>query len=127
MINDMPRSNRPRRSNNSRPAKGRNQGAGSGFRDGGQDDGSDQEEWMQRARFGVVLRQDAPDGQWHVRKIAPMNANKPYSCPGCHRSIGVGVAHVVAWRADHWSGDDAAANARRHWHPHCWETRSYRY
>lgn len=82
---------------------------------------------MQRARFGVVLRQDAPDGQWHVRKIAPLNANKTYTCPGCHRSIGVGVAHVVAWRADHWSGDEAAANARRHWHQHCWETRSYRY
>ncbi|WP_347039824.1 hypothetical protein AAHB37_07035 [Glutamicibacter halophytocola] len=116
----MPRSNRPRRSKNPRPGKARNHDEESEYEAGADD-------WPQRARFGVVRPQDAPDGQWHVRKIAPLNANKAYICPGCHQKIGVGVGHVVAWRADHWSGDDAAASARRHWHPHCWDTRSYRY
>jgi hypothetical protein len=82
---------------------------------------------MQRARYGVAKLQDAPDGQWHVRKVSPLNAQKIYTCPGCHRPITPGVAHLVTWRADHWSGDDAAASNRRHWHPNCWESRSYRY
>ena len=82
---------------------------------------------MQRARFGVVLLQDAPDGQWHVRKISGFNAVKTYTCPGCHRQINAGVSHLVSWRADHWSGDEASASGRRHWHEHCWQTRSYRY
>lgn len=120
MINDMPRSNRPRRPKRSSASKTRNYNEESENEPGADD-------WLQKARFGVVRLQDAPDGQWHVRKISPMSANKTYTCPGCNRQIGVGVGHLVAWRADHWSGDDAAANARRHWHSHCWDTRSYRY
>ena len=124
MINDMPRSNRPRRAKN---PKGSNRSSSRNTRgyDEYESDGGD--EWMERARFGVVRLQDAPDGQWHVRQISPLNAIKVYTCPGCNRSINSGVSHVVAWRADHWSGDEAAAQARRHWHKHCWETRSYRY
>ena len=130
MINDMPRSNRPRRQSKPRGNSRGSSGGGSRYEaDSEADFGSARREddWMQRARYGVVMLQDAPDGQWHVRKISPLNAQKTYTCPGCHRQITVGVAHLVAWRADHWSGDDAAATARRHWHPRCWETRSYKY
>lgn len=121
MINDMPRSNRPRRSSKSRGSSRSYSTADFEAQAG------EQEVWMQRARYGVEVLQDAPDGQWHVRKISPLNAQKIYTCPGCHRNIAVGVAHLVAWRADHWSGEDSSAAARRHWHPRCWETRSYKY
>ncbi|MGP9782047.1 ATP/GTP-binding protein [Arthrobacter sp. MYb211] len=113
----MPRSNRPRRKPGSAPNARSRSSAPQG----------NDEDWMQRARYGVVRLQDAPDGQWHVRKVSPLNAVKTYTCPGCHRMITPGVAHLVTWRADHWSGDDAAAANRRHWHPNCWESRSYRY
>ena len=85
------------------------------------------EPWMERARYGVERLQDAPDGQWHVRKISATSAAKTYKCPGCGQFIKPGIEHVVAWRADHWSGDSASAEARRHWHPKCWESRSYKY
>ena len=120
MIKGMPRSNRPRRSSGP-AAKSRSRSAGPTRDQGAEDD------WMQRARYGVAKLQDAPDGQWHVRKVSPLNAQKTYTCPGCHRPITPGVAHLVTWRADHWSGDEAAAGNRRHWHPNCWESRSYRY
>ncbi|MGR6900652.1 MULTISPECIES: hypothetical protein [Glutamicibacter] len=113
----MPRSNRPRRNGRSRNTTSRQPSGPPQY----------EEDWVERARYGVVRLQDAPDGQWHVRKISPLSASKTYTCPGCHRVIGVGVSHLVAWRADHWSGDDASAAARRHWHERCWEIRSYRY
>ncbi|MHC6176313.1 hypothetical protein [Glutamicibacter endophyticus] len=114
----MPRNNRPKRRRGSNPRGGSGPGAW---------EQEPEEDWIQAARYGVVRLQDAPDGQWHVRKIAGANAVKNYTCPGCHRTITPGVGHVVAWRADHWSGDEAAANSRRHWHEHCWKIRSYRY
>ncbi|WP_431711720.1 hypothetical protein [Glutamicibacter uratoxydans] len=113
----MPRSNRPRRNGRSRSNAPRQTSGEPRY----------EEDWVERARYGVVRLQDAPDGQWHVRKIGAMGAGKTYTCPGCHGVIAVGLAHIVAWRADHWSGDDASAAARRHWHERCWSTRSYRY
>ena len=107
----MPRSNRPRRRSG--------QGASKWAR------GTELD--LDRARAGIPERQSAPDGEWNVRRITPSNAAQDYTCPGCSRIIGPGVEHLVAWRADSLFGGETALAERRHWHPHCWQTRSYRY
>lgn len=113
----MPRSNRPRRP--ASPAPG-------GKRGRGPEPGDGEAPW-ERTRYGVPELQEAPDGQWHVRRISPLRAEKSYTCPGCRRTIAPGVEHVVAWRADHWLGEEKSAAERRHWHTHCWRTRSHHY
>ncbi|KAB1647926.1 hypothetical protein [Pseudoclavibacter endophyticus] len=57
---------------------------------------------------------------WTVQPISAARAQKPYSCPGCARSIQPGIAHVAVWRADFVLGDAQALDGRRHWHTHCW-------
>lgn len=59
--------------------------------------------------------------EYHVRYISAAAAQKSYTCPGCHLSIGAGTPHVVAWPADSIFGEDYAAGERRHWHSHCWK------
>jgi hypothetical protein len=59
--------------------------------------------------------------EWLVQPVSAIQAQKPYTCPGCGRQIDVGVAHLVAWRADGVLGDAADLAARRHWHQHCWK------
>jgi hypothetical protein len=58
--------------------------------------------------------------EWTVQPVSAAKAMKEYTCPGCGRTIGTGVAHLVAWRADGVLGDAADLAARRHWHSHCW-------
>lgn len=58
--------------------------------------------------------------EWYVRNISPHRAEKIYRCPACETEIPEGQAHVVAWRAEHLFGDDAAIRDRRHYHAHCW-------
>ncbi|MEH3089175.1 MAG: hypothetical protein PGN24_06050 [Microbacterium arborescens] len=57
---------------------------------------------------------------WTVQPVSAAQAQKTYICPGCARVIDIGVAHVVAWRADGVLGDAADLAARRHWHSACW-------
>ncbi|HKP08430.1 MAG TPA: hypothetical protein VJU58_14345 [Microbacterium sp.] len=59
--------------------------------------------------------------EWTVQPVSAAQAQKPYTCPGCGRQIDIGVAHLVAWRADGVLGDAADLAARRHWHQHCWK------
>lgn len=59
--------------------------------------------------------------EWTVQPVSSLQAQKPYTCPGCGRQIDVGMAHLVAWRADGVLGDAADLAARRHWHQHCWK------
>ncbi|MCR2053776.1 hypothetical protein NSA19_13210 [Actinomyces bowdenii] len=47
--------------------------------------------------------------------------DKAYSCPGCHRLIPAGAAHVVAWSNESLFGADRGLEERRHWHTSCWE------
>ncbi|NKX49263.1 hypothetical protein HER39_01440 [Arthrobacter deserti] len=110
----MPRSTRPRRHNGT--------GRKSKWDQGGET-GPD----LDRARFGPAERQSAPDGEWNIRRISPSRAAKDYTCPGCSLVIRPGVEHLVAWREDSLFGAEAAPAERRHWHQHCWNTRSYRY
>jgi hypothetical protein len=67
---------------------------------------------------GLERTEEAPDGDWVVRTVAPANATKPYRCPGCDHEISPGVGHVVAWPADRRGPED-----RRHWHRACWQAR----
>lgn len=60
--------------------------------------------------------------EWTVQPVSAVQAQKAYTCPGCGRTIGPGVAHVVVWRADGILGDAADLAARRHWHTGCWRT-----
>ncbi len=78
-----------------------------------------------RARAGTRT-ESGPDGDWVVRSLSAAAATKSYLCPGCRQEIGPGTAHVVAWRADHVLGDDAAVAERRHWHAACWQARGRR-
>ncbi|QTG80546.1 hypothetical protein [Arthrobacter crystallopoietes] len=107
----MPRSNRPRR---------RTATASRKWAQGAELD-------LDRARAGIPERQSAPDGEWNVRRITPGSAAKDYTCPGCGQMIRPGVEHLVAWRQDSLFGAETALAERRHWHPHCWKTRSFRY
>ncbi len=68
------------------------------------------------------IERDA-EGEWHVRHVPASGARKVYTCPGCGRSIPVGVAHVVVWRTDALFGDRRAVEERRHWHQKCWRGR----
>lgn len=95
----MPRSNRPR---------GR-RGADSGAQDQG------------RSLFGGRQTVSKRDGEWTVQTIAAASALKAYTCPGCGLQIGIGIGHVVAWRADGIMGEADDVAARRHWHSHCWK------
>jgi hypothetical protein len=110
-MDGMPRSNRPRRRSGT--------GSSKWTRESELD--------LDRARAGIPERQNAPDGEWNVRRITGSNAAKDYTCPGCHRTIGPGIEHLVAWRADSLFGGETALAERRHWHPRCWQTRSFRY
>ncbi|MEL4506209.1 hypothetical protein AAEX63_05640 [Luteococcus sp. H138] len=62
------------------------------------------------------------DGRWVVRSIPGTRAIKNYVCPGCLRTIGVGVPHVVAWPASPtgFSQSTSPIDERRHWHTGCW-------
>lgn len=51
-----------------------------------------------------------------VRRVQPYEARKEYVCPGCHRTIPVGVGHLVCVPSE-------APDLRRHWHRGCWESR----
>lgn len=108
----MPRSNRPRRRGS--PAKATTPDATDGF-------------VADRLRLGVPQREAAPDGLWAVRTITAANAQKTYTCPGCHRSVPPGLAHLVVWQEDALFGAEAGLRERRHWHSNCWRGRSYRY
>jgi hypothetical protein len=58
--------------------------------------------------------------EWTVQPLSAAQARKAYICPGCGRTVEVGVAHLVVWRADGVLGEAADLAARRHWHTHCW-------
>ncbi|WP_137844924.1 hypothetical protein [Microbacterium sp. 2FI] len=59
--------------------------------------------------------------EWTVQPVSGSQSQKPYTCPGCGRTIDPGTAHLVAWRADGVLGDRADLAARRHWHTTCWK------
>ncbi|WP_074709964.1 hypothetical protein [Arthrobacter alpinus] len=108
----MPRSNQPRRRTSPR-------------RPGEHSD--DGEADLNRSRLGIPATESAPDGVWAVRTISSGNAQKAYTCPGCHRQITPGTPHLVVWQEDALFGDEAGLRDRRHWHSNCWRGRSYRY
>ncbi|GAA2244314.1 hypothetical protein GCM10010401_16950 [Rarobacter faecitabidus] len=59
------------------------------------------------------------DGEeWVVQQIR--HSEKQYTCPGCHRVIAPGEAHVAAWRAETVLGARDGLESRRHWHAACW-------
>lgn len=64
------------------------------------------------------------DGLWNVQPLAAAGSVKHYTCPGCGLQIAPGIAHTVTWRADGILGEQDDVAARRHWHLHCWRTRS---
>lgn len=63
------------------------------------------------------------DGAWMVQAMAADSATKTYRCPGCSRSVGPGVAHVVAWPRQASIGSVSGVEERRHWHTPCWSRR----
>ena len=113
----MPRSNRPRRSHGF-------EARGSKWTRGPKQDADAD---LTRTRLGIPATEAAPDGVWAVRSISAGNAQKVYACPGCHRQVMPGVAHLVVWQEDALFGTEAGLRERRHWHNNCWRGRSYRY
>ena len=55
-------------------------------------------------------------GRVDVRRIQPYEARKAYVCPGCQRTIPIGMGHVVCVPSE-------APDLRRHWHKGCWDRR----
>lgn len=67
----------------------------------------------------IPRSEDGPGGvSYTVRQIR--GSEKAYTCPGCHRAIPPGSAHIVAWSNEHLFGAEAAIAERRHWHTGCW-------
>ena len=79
---------------------------------------------LSRALIGRLHTERRREGLWNVQPLAAASASKPYTCPGCGLTISPGTAHIVAWRADGLMGEDDDVAARRHWHTHCWKTKS---
>jgi hypothetical protein len=75
---------------------------------------------VDRARGGL-RHISADDGEWSVRRVT---GDKTYRCPGCAQDIPAGTPHVVAWVRDGIGGEAAGLDARRHWHPSCWDRRA---
>lgn len=73
-----------------------------------------------RLAYGGARKQIRRGQEWFVRDIPAHRAEKGYLCPECRIEIPAGQAHVVAWSAEHFFGDDAAVRDRRHYHAHCW-------
>lgn len=78
------------------------------------------DESFDRLLAGWKRTESRRGGDWTVQPVSATQALKPYTCPGCGRTIDPGTPHVVAWRADGVLGDQADLAARRHWHEHCW-------
>jgi hypothetical protein len=78
------------------------------------------DESFERLLAGWKRTETRRGAQWTVQPVAAAQAQKQYVCPGCGRTVDIGVAHVVVWRADGVLGDSADLAARRHWHEHCW-------
>lgn len=73
-----------------------------------------------RLANGGARRESRRGEEWFVRDVTGARAEKIYKCPACGLDVPVGQAHVVAWRADNFFGDEAAVRDRRHFHAHCW-------
>lgn len=78
------------------------------------------DESFERLLAGWKRTETRRGSEWVVQPLSAAQARKEYVCPGCGRTIGVGVAHVVVWRGDGVMGDAADLAARRHWHGACW-------
>lgn len=76
----------------------------------------------------MAVRETKADGGWVVQRLSAGAATgasgKVYVCPGCHRGVLRGTAHVVAWPAVPGIGSTSALDDRRHWHTFCWERRN---
>lgn len=101
----MPRSNRPR---NERTRGHRRA------------DEPDESLDLDRVTAGMRRTVSKRSGTWNVQQVSAASAQKVYLCPACRLDVPAGQAHVVAWRADSFMGDEAALGERRHWHAHCW-------
>lgn len=73
------------------------------------------------ASFGQA--QSKADGAWIVQSLSAGRTEKTYLCPGCHQSIPVGAAQVVAWPRTPPIGSSSPVEHRRHWHSACWNRR----
>ena len=76
-----------------------------------------------RLAYGGARKEFRRGGEWFVRDIPAHRAEKAYRCPECGTDVPPGQAHVVAWSAENFFGDDAAVRDRRHYHAHCWRLR----
>jgi hypothetical protein len=56
-----------------------------------------------------------------VRSLTGAASTKPYTCPGCHRTIPMATPHVVVWPVEKALLSADALDERRHWHIACWE------
>ncbi|MET4003417.1 hypothetical protein ABIB48_002142 [Arthrobacter sp. UYCu511] len=121
----MPRSNHPRRRTSA--VRGSSQSRGRGAQGTGQSAGDDDGFDLNRARLGIATTESASDGLWTVRTITAGNAQKSYTCPGCHHPVSPGTAHLVVWQEDALFGVEAGLRDRRHWHTNCWRGRNYKY
>lgn len=79
---------------------------------------------LERALLGRLRTETKRDGLWNVQPHGASAATKSYTCPGCGLEIAPATTHLVAWRADGLMGEADDLAGRRHWHTHCWKTRT---
>lgn len=114
----MPRSNRARRADPTDRA-----GGGRGSRRAGRARTAPEPLDVARALGGAPRHEEGPDGDWLVRPVAGVAADKSYTCPGCSQVIRPGTAHVVVWPASGAAAAIHGVELRRHWHTPCWRGR----
>lgn len=76
---------------------------------------------LDMGRLAALPRTERGPGGAEFTVRRQQGSTKTYTCPGCHRPITPGTAHVVAWSNEHLFGADAGLEERRHWHTACWQ------
>jgi len=102
----VPRSNRPRRSRDSRGRADAPSAAGQELGD------------LDRILFGLPRAHVRDGREWSVRSVTGQGATKAYRCPGCDQEIPPGTPHVVVWPTD--AVGFGGVEDRRHRHTPCW-------
>ena len=66
--------------------------------------------------------------EYVVRRVTGPAATKPYTCPGCNRTIRPATPHTVAWPVvpSSFARNATGLDERRHWHNGCWAARERR-
>jgi hypothetical protein len=71
------------------------------------------------AIYGGVQIEVKRGKEFQVRRT--LDGESVYKCPGCNGEIPRGARSFTVIECDNFFGEQAAIDARRHWHEGCWK------